>query len=180
MILTDGIVLDGAGYTLEGSGNNVGVFIQARKDVTIKNMKINNFEYGIKLPWLYYGSNNVVSGKTISQNTLINNTYGIYIDDYSSGNKLSSNTLSDNTYGICLQSCSDNTLRDNRMDNNEFNFFVSGGTLSTSSNDVDQSNTVNGAPIIYWVNDQGKTVPENAGYVALVNCTDMSLSLIHI
>ena len=37
VILCDGIVLDGAGYTLEGSGSGVGVFIQARNDVTIKN-----------------------------------------------------------------------------------------------------------------------------------------------
>jgi parallel beta-helix repeat protein len=180
VILCDGIVLDGAGYTLEGSGGGVGVFLQARNNVSIKNMRIRNFDYGIKLPWLYYGSPNSVSGKTISGNTLTNNTYGIYIDDYSSGNKISSNVLSGNTYGICLKTCSDNTLRDNRMDNNDFNFYVSGGTLSTSANDVDQSNTVNGAPIIYWVNEQGKAVPQNAGYVALVNCKNMSVENLNL
>ena len=165
---------------MQGSGGGDGVFLQAKNDVTIRNMKIHNFEYGIKLPWLYYGSNNAVNGNTISGNTLTNNTYGIYIDDYSSGNKLSSNTLSGNTYGICLKSCSNNTLRDNRMDNNDFNFYVSGGTVSTSANDVDQSNTVNGAPIIYWVNEQGKTVPQNAGYVALVNCKNMSVKNLNL
>jgi parallel beta-helix repeat protein len=180
VILRDGIVLDGAGYALEGSGGGVGVFLQARNDVTIKNMKISNFEYGIKMPWLYYGSTNSVKSKTISENTLTNNTYGIYIDDYSSGNELSSNILLGNTYGMCLKSCSDNMLRNNRMDNNDFNFYVSGGTLSTSANDVDQSNTVNGAPIIYWVNEQGKTVPQNAGYVALVNCNDMTVKNLNL
>ena len=180
VILRDGIVLDGAGYALQGSGGGVGVFLQARNDVTIENMKISNFEYGIKMPWLNYGSPNSVKSKTISENTLTNNTYGIYIDDYSSGNKISSNILSGNTYGICLKSCSDNTLRDNRMDNNDFNFYVSGGTLSTSANNVDQSNTVNGAPIIYWINEQGKTVPQNAGYVALVNCKNMSVKNLNL
>ena len=175
VILCDGIVLDGTGYTLEGSGSGVGVFLQARNDVTIKNMKIRNFNYGIKFTWLNYGSFDASSGKTISGNTITNSTYGIYINDFSTGNKLSANTLSNNTYGICLDSCSNNVLRDNRMDNNDFNFFVSGGTLSESINDVDQSNTVNGAPIIYWVNERSKTVPENAGYVALVSCTDMTM-----
>ena len=33
------------------------------------------------MPWLYYGSPNSVESKTISENTLTNNTYGIYIDD---------------------------------------------------------------------------------------------------
>ena len=112
VILCDDIVLDGAGYTLEGSGNGVGVFLQARNDVTIKNMIIRNFNYGIKFPSFSYGSLDATSKKnTISGNTLANNTYGIYIDDFSTGNKLSGNTLSDNTYGICLESCSNNTLR---------------------------------------------------------------------
>jgi parallel beta-helix repeat protein len=173
VILCDSIVLDGAGHTLQGNGNGVGVFLQARKDVTVKNLRISNFNFGIKCPWLYMGSYD--GGNTFSDNTLTDNTYGIYINDYSIGNTLSGNTLSHNTYGICLESCSNNTLRNNQMNNNDFNFFVSGGTLSTSINDADQSNTINGAPIIYWVNERSKIVSENAGYIALVKCTNITI-----
>jgi len=47
VVLRDGIVLDGAGYTLQGIGSGFGVFLQERNGVTIKNMKICNFSYGI-------------------------------------------------------------------------------------------------------------------------------------
>ncbi|MEM2912125.1 MAG: NosD domain-containing protein [Candidatus Bathyarchaeia archaeon] len=34
---------------------------------------------------------------------------------------------------------------------------------------------MNGKPIYYWVNQQDKTVPYNAGYVALINCTNIKV-----
>jgi parallel beta-helix repeat protein len=172
-VLCDGVVLDGAGYTLRGNGSGAGVFLQQRNGVTIKNLKISNFEYGIKFAWSFGSSttrNNIVSGNAITQNT-----YGIYINDFSKGNTLSDNSVTDNTYGIYLAACSNNTLRDNRLDNNIYGFFVSGSSLSSSINDVDKSNTINGSPIIYWLNQQSKTVPANAGYIALVNCTGMTI-----
>ncbi len=42
-------------------------------------------------------------------------------------------------------------------------------------NDIDHSNTINGKPVIYWVNQQDKPVPHDAGYVALVNCTAITV-----
>ena len=39
--------------------------------------------------------------------------------------------------------------------------------------DVDSSNTVDGKPIYYWVNMLDLIVPMDAGYVALVNCTNI-------
>lgn len=174
-ILCDEIVLNGAGHTLEGSGSGTGIFLQERNGVTVENLKMQNFQVGIKCTWYNYGTALVERDNTFSDNTLTNNTYGIYVNDWSSGNKLLGNTVSGNTYGICLDSCGNNLLRDNRMENNNYNFFVKGNSLSKSINDVDQSNTVNGAPIIYWVHESGKTVPENAGYVALVDCSDVTV-----
>jgi parallel beta-helix repeat protein len=173
VVLCDGIVLDGAGYSLQGNGSGAGVFLQERNGVTIKNLKVSNFEYGIKFTRSFgpaKSRSNIVSG-----NTITHNTYGLYIDDFSEGNTISENSVADNTYGIHLASCSRNTLRGNHLENNSYGFFVSGGTLFYSINDVDQSNTINGSPIIYWLNQRGKTVPTNAGYVALVNCTEMTV-----
>jgi len=72
VVLRDGIVLDGAGYSLQGNGGGAGVFLQERNGVTIKNMRISNFEYGIKFTWLSYGSpstprSNMVSGNIYNQ-----------------------------------------------------------------------------------------------------------------
>ena len=42
-------------------------------------------------------------------------------------------------------------------------------------NDIDASNTINSKPMYYWINQQDKTVPSNAGYVGLVNCTNVTV-----
>ena len=64
------------------------------------------------------------------------------------------------------------------MTQNEYNFWVSSelsNGMEVFVNDVDSSNTVDGKPVIYWVNQQDRTVPSNAGYVALVNCTNITV-----
>ena len=45
--------------------------------------------------------------------------------------------------------------------------------LSELINDVDASNTVDGKPIYYWVNEANISVPSDAGCVVLVNCTQI-------
>ncbi len=47
------------------------------------------------------------------------------------------------------------------------------GWLYSVVNDVDSSNTVDGKPIYYWVNQADLTVPTDAGYVALINCNNI-------
>jgi len=67
------------------------------------------------------------------------------------------------------------------MYNNTFNFGVESSTFAGFLNDIDTSNEVNGKPIYYWINENDKRVPLDAGYVALINCTkimvkDLTLS----
>ncbi|MGD6808126.1 MAG: right-handed parallel beta-helix repeat-containing protein [Candidatus Bathyarchaeia archaeon] len=174
VIMAGDIVLDGAGYTLQGNGTKTGIFLQAKTGVTIKNLKISNFDYGVRSTWYFYGSDDL-KGNTISNCTFTGNNYGIYIGDFSSGNKLTDNTVAKNTYGIYLSSCSNSYLRNNQMTDNGFNFFIGSETSANSLNDIDESNTINGKPIIYWQNKQDQTVPANAGYIALVNCTKMTI-----
>ena len=42
-------------------------------------------------------------------------------------------------------------------------------------NDIDDSNTVDGKPIIYWVNEHDKNVPSGTGFVVLVNCRNITV-----
>jgi len=143
----DNVVIDGGGYSLIGNGNSTGIFILNRNGITVQNMKISNFSYGIRL---------------IAES---------YMGMTSSNNNLSGNSLTNNNYGIYIGSSSNNVLRNNSMNNNTRNFGVQG----EYANDVDVSNTVNGKPIIYWVNQQDRTVPSDAGYVALINCTHITV-----
>ena len=147
----DNIVIDGGGYSLIGNGNSTGIFILNRNGITVRNMEVSNFSYGIRF---------------IAES---------YMGMTSSNNNLSGNTLTNNEYGIYISSSYNNVLRNNHMNNNKHNFGITGGFLSDSkngyANDIDASNTVDGKSIIYWVNQQDRTVPSDAGYVALINCT---------
>jgi len=150
----DNIVLDGNGYTLKGNGNSTGVFLKNINGVTVKNMEISGFQYGI---WLFAED---------------------FMSMTSSGNFLLNNLVTDNFYGIYISYSSNNTLRDNQLRNNTYNFCIKGGylfqTVEGYLNDVDESNIVDGKPIIYLINKQGITVTSYAGYVALVNCRDIT------
>jgi len=154
------IVLDGGGYTLQGNGNSTGVFIKNRKGVTVRNMEVSNFSYGIRL---------------IAED---------YIGMSSSNNTLSGNTLTNNEYGIYIRASYNNVLRNNSMNNNKHNFMIRGGYLSDKkdgyTNDIDASNTVDGKPMIYWVNQQDRTVPSEAGYVALISCTNINVQNLNL
>jgi parallel beta-helix repeat protein len=169
VVLRDGIVLDGAGYTLQGSGSGAGVFLQERNGVTIKNLRIMNFQYGIKFTWLSYGSPTAPRSNKVSGNTITNNTYGIAFYDFSSGSEISDNYIGHNTYGVA--SASNTVFRNNQFRNND-------GAISESSyavNDIDTSNTVNGKPIYYWVGQHDRTVPSDAGWVVLKNCSGITV-----
>jgi parallel beta-helix repeat protein len=106
--------------------------------------------------------------------------YGVYVGVFSSNNTLTENTLNDNLNGIYLDDFSESTtMRDNYISGGQMNFGVSpdiGHYVSDGSdliNDIDISNTVNGKPIVYWMNQHNQQVPASAGYVMLVNSTNI-------
>jgi parallel beta-helix repeat protein len=208
----DNIVVDGAGYILQGPGSGTGIDLSLRTNVTIRDMEIKEFLYGI---YLYSSLNN-----NLSENNVINNNYGIRLC-YSPKNSVSRNNIKNSFYGIWLSGSSNNTisennitsnnhdgiwlsgssdynnvygnniknngygmrlddysnsiLRNNDVSNNEYNFGVYGSLLSEFIQDIDNSNTVNGKPIYYWVNRQDMAVPLDAGWIALINCTRITV-----
>ena len=168
VVLRDGIVLNGAGYTLGGTGSGTGIFIQGRDKVTIKNLRITNFNYGIKLTWLNYDSSDYRRSVTISGNIIIGNKYGIAFIQDAPQCEISNNHFADNTYAVYYPSGA--ILRGNQFKNNGYCIYD-----DYSINNVDSSNTVNEKPIYYWVNQQDKTVPANAGWVALKNCKNITV-----
>ena len=83
VIEKDNVKLDGAGYTLLGSGLETGIDVSNRENVTIENTRIGEFYFGI---FLNYSEN-----CRIRENTLTHNGYGIPLV-YSSNNVLRNNT----------------------------------------------------------------------------------------
>jgi parallel beta-helix repeat protein len=129
-------------------------------------------------------SSNVMNGGGISlsnsgvTHTLIQNNEieegGITIDWRSSNNTLIGNNIVHGYMGIELDGSSGNTLRNNSMIGNQYNFVLQGNEASDFLNDVDDSNTVDGKTVCYWIEKRDNMVPADAGYVALVNCQNIT------
>ena len=83
VIERDNIILDGTGYTLQGTGmSGTGLNLSERSNVTIKNMEITAFHYGV---WLNSSSNCTVSGNNITNNgegiSLYSSYYGSVVNN---------------------------------------------------------------------------------------------------
>ena len=112
-------------------------------------------------------------GNTIENNKVIDTLYGIRLDQ-SVSNSIIGNTAKSNRFmGILLGTSSNNILRNNEMVSNPENFGVWGISISDFINDVDTSNTVNGKPVYYWINQHDRQVPADAGFVAVVNSSNI-------
>jgi parallel beta-helix repeat protein len=109
------IVVDGAGYALQGTGNGTGISLSGRNNVTIRDMNINMFATGI---YFYESSSNTIANSTITDsgsyairlqsrgssnlnaiqnNALLGGGSGIYFSsDANYGGDLSNNSISYN------------------------------------------------------------------------------------
>ena len=124
------VVIDGAGYTLQGPGGIFGTtaIILNENYVTIKNLKVTDFYHGIvskgysshtisgnqisaitlEAIWFNSSSSNIISGNFI-------NTYDAIKISYSSGNVISGNNIARLNGGITLSHASNNTVSKNNM-----------------------------------------------------------------
>jgi parallel beta-helix repeat protein len=156
--------------------------------ITDNNISGNSFD-GISSP-LSHGNiiaNNIINSNggqgidgssynTITNNTVSNNYRGIVVGSY---NTLVSNNVSNNGYAGIVLYGGNNTLKGNTISGSAFNFGFDQEPFNYqlgpvgSVQDIDASNTVNGKPIYYWVNQRNRRIPEDAGFVAVVNSTNI-------
>ncbi len=121
VVAADNIVIDGKGYTLQGSWSGCGFNLTGRGNVTIKNVIVTGWQYGF---YLYNSSNN-----TLTDNIANNNRYnyhggycGFYLSN-SNNNTLSNNTANGNGWGFYLANSSNNTLSNNTARENGYSGF---------------------------------------------------------
>ncbi len=175
------VVIDGAGYNLTGTRwIGAGVYIENSKNVIVRNLNVKVFINGIELG---YGATNCrIYGNTITYCELD----GILLA-HTNNNSIIGNTVTNNKeYGIRIMfPSSNNTLRDNKMYDNKYNLYVRGAVEAPESgyflvNEIDASNLVKGKPVYYWINEHNRTVPTDGGYVALFNCTNITVQNLNI
>lgn len=118
-------------------------------------------------------------GNSIQGNHLRNNN--ISIDFYASaGNVVEENELMNNSVGIVLDSCNgSNNFRNNNIMSDAYNLMVWGSSLEDFMQNIDTSNIANDGTIYYITNCANLTLNPtscpNIGYLALVNCTDVTV-----
>ena len=144
----DGIVIDGSGFWLEGTGveNETGINLTNRTNITVRNLNITNFGVGIAL----FNTN----GTTIINNNLTNNTAypaSIYLSN-SSNNNVSKNLFEVNLQNaIWLRDFSNNNIISENTVNQNGN---SGITVSGVNNTI-YKNILDGSEIL--LSGYGKT-----------------------
>lgn len=143
---------------IDGDGGGA-VFNVTASNVRIFNFTVQNGKLGINL-------HSTATNTAIEENLIrANIDYGIYVA--SENNTIRKNAITNNKFGLQIVS-NGNLLRNNNMTSNDCNFGIS----KFVNNDIDTS-TVDGKPICVWVNKHLSQVPLNAGYVAVVNSTNI-------
>jgi len=168
------------GISLYSSRNNIiadnnisnntgcGIYLQNySENNTIVNNIVSNNDDGIGLS---FSRKNTIT----DNNELLNDDCGIRLY-YSSNTTIMNNNASNNGVGIYSYSSSNNTLKHNTMSGNGCNFGICGYWLSDYLQNIDTSNKVNGKPIYYWTNEKDREIPSDAGYVGIVNSTNITV-----
>jgi parallel beta-helix repeat protein len=151
----------------QGMGNVVTVIAS---NVAVSGFTVQNGDNGIT------GS---ATGTTYKQNLVRHNGFGVSLQDCASNN-LTDNIIVDNRYGLQILGSSDQiTMRRNTIANNVKNFAAGIGDnaafLSSLRFDIDTSNTINGKPIYYLGGTHNFEVPANAGFVAAIDSSNITI-----
>jgi len=140
----DNIIIDGAGYALQGNGtiadlyiraSGIGINLTGRSEVTIRNLRIEEYLDAVYLR----RSNNI----TLAENVVSQNGIGIYVTGQSTNIKLHSNEVSaSDGQGMTLNDTSGTIVSENRIWRNAQAGGVAGIVLVFGSNNLIVGNTI--------------------------------------
>ena len=167
----DNIVVNGAGYTIQGSADISGITLDGISNVTIENMNITNNLIGICLT--------SCSNISISGNNIIGNGVdGIYLG-FSNNNSVSGNNITANGYpgigGIELSCSNNNSLSGNNITDNHYGIAV---IIFCSGNSVYHNNFINNFIQVFYTylvyaNSWDDGYPSGGNYWSDYNGTDL-------
>ena len=140
IIGANNITLDCDGHSITGTGNNIGIYINDKNFVQVKNCNISEFQKGTSVRT---GLNN-----QFISNTIHGNYYGYYLEstyyagvDDCNNNTISSSNINNNISGIELHNCQNNSITGNNTSNNQTGIFlyISGHNSLTNNNVTDNN-----------------------------------------
>jgi parallel beta-helix repeat protein len=163
VVQKDDVEVDGVGYTLQGTGSGVGIDLSWRINVTIKNVEIKAFEYGIVLQ---HSSANDISGNNITAS----GQYGIFLGRssnnsvtanfvdgvclvYSLNCIIAGNEITLNRYGTYLENSSSNTIVGNNITANEYGVWLWYSSSNTVNGNKIESSDQHGICLVYSANN---------------------------
>jgi parallel beta-helix repeat protein len=112
VIERSGITIDGKGYLLQGPADGYGLDLAGVEGVTIRNVKITGFHFGVLLH--DSSNNNIIAGNNVEDNY-----YGIWLEGSSDNNIVTGNSMIGNRYdGTALIGSSNNTFYHNNFVDN--------------------------------------------------------------
>jgi parallel beta-helix repeat protein len=125
----DNVVIDGAGYTLQGTEVEKGISLSGRTNVTIMNVDLRGFGEGIRLE--------VSSAVHVCENNLTGHVLGIFSSS-SNNVSITDNNITGKGVGVWLAGSSDNTVVGNDIGGNDWGLlcFVSSNDNFLSGNAI--------------------------------------------
>ena len=130
----DNIVVDGAGYTLQGDGKISGIWLENRSNVTIKNMQLTHLGEGIRI--MGNCENNAIIGNNITDIGHETAANGIWVTFGASNNTISGNNITNNYVGIFVYMGGGNIISENYITSNGLGVWISGGSNRIIRNDI--------------------------------------------
>ena len=147
-------------------------------EFTQDNLVTQNTANSISTSW---STNITITGNNVSDDkrtdatlTLGNYTEGIYLDN-TGDCTVSGNTVEHKNVGIDIWESINLTLTGNILRDNQVGFKLWGSDLQHNLQSIDSTNSVNGKPVYFLVNETDFQVPANAGWVAAVNSRNITV-----
>jgi parallel beta-helix repeat protein len=199
------IILNGADFTVSGSGSGVGVNLNSVNNVTLTRLCISNYQTGI---WLEHSSNNRVTNNTIDtislsgillehgsnynaivRNVIASHWTGIYLEGSESTcmfNTVYNNTVNPDTTGIKFANgASNNRAIDNKITGGVYGFIfdVAGANNAVLRNTISGTRLVGDsstagifANYVYTNNTiAGNTIQNNTKAIELSSCSNFTI-----
>ncbi|XES76543.1 MAG: nitrous oxide reductase family maturation protein NosD [Candidatus Bathyarchaeia archaeon] len=128
-----------------------------------------------------WASNITIEGNTVSDakrsDAMLNQgnyTEGIYVDN-SENCLVLDNKVERKNVGVDIWQSRNITLKANTLQDNQVGFKLWGADLPHNLHTIDLTNTVNGKPVYFLVNISDYQVPADAGWIAAVNCNNITV-----
>ena len=142
------------------------------------NIVLNNNVGGISIVFstsITVGNNRIADDERVDVELLYTDVGGGISVDNSGNCNIFGNTIERKIVGINIWHCTNLIFSNNTLKDNQVGFKLWGCDLQHNLHSIDTTNTVNGKPVYFLVNQSDFQVPTNAGWIAAVNCANITV-----